>query len=196
MTVGPESASMDGIAGSRFLLDSEGEQTMAGPSMTDRELADEIRETARHLTEAIDGLRREAADFRTDIKVEVARINSSLAWMRAIATIAGISMLGLLTMVYQAGDKAGRIESTVITLQKTTEEIKADLKARDDRIAAIATTAQKAAEESRKATDDLKANLKGHSDDMARLQAAVDHFNVGIDKINEMVGKAMSKGAR
>ena len=82
------------------------------------------------------------------------------------------------------------------TLQKTTEEIKADLKSRDDRFVVAVTAMQKSADESRKAIDDLKIRLKGHSDDVARLQASVDRFNGGIDKINETVLKAMAKMAR
>jgi ABC-type transporter Mla subunit MlaD len=99
-------------------------------------------------------------------------------------------------MVYQAGNKAGQIDATITSLQKTTEEIRAELKARDDRFNAASSALQKTADESRKATDELKTSLKGHSDDITRLQAAVDHLNGGIDKINDTVTKMIARMQR
>ena len=57
--------------------------SLSGPrgiamSLTVTDLAEEVRETNRRLTAAIDALRTEV----TDLRVEVAKINTNLNWLK------------------------------------------------------------------------------------------------------------------
>src|SRR4051812_12772754 len=98
--------------------------------LTAAELTTELQETNRRLTDAIDGLRTEVAELRKD----VARINTSLNWARAIGGIIAASAVSLLILAFGVAHRATQIEDAVATLQKDTAELKADFRARDDRL--------------------------------------------------------------
>lgn len=169
------------------------------PGISTEYLAEQIEATNGRLEKALETLNSQGTALRAelaDLDKGIGKINTSLAWMKGLTAFVGLSVLGMFYMAYQAGNQVGKIESAIGTLQKTTEEIKAELKSRDDRFVVAVTAMQKSADESREAIDDLKIRLKGHSDDVVRLQASVDRFNGGIDKINETVLKAMAKMAR
>ena len=100
-------------------------------SLTVTELADEVRETNRRLTDAIQGLRTEFSELRR----EVATTNNSLSWVIKIGTSLVACMLGVLTFAYRVDQKATRTEEAVVALQANFAEFKADFKARDRQIA-------------------------------------------------------------
>lgn len=167
------------------------------PSATDQQLAEEIRQTNRSLAEAVAALRAEGAavreslaalkgdlkaeleSIRGDLKTEAGKIHTSLAWMKGIAGIIGVSLVGLLGMTYQAGNQAGQIESAITALQKTTEEIRSDLKDRDKSFTV-------ALEEVRKSNEEIRIAVKGQAGDMAGLRSS-------IDRLTEAAGR--TKGA-
>jgi prefoldin subunit 5 len=111
-------------------------------------LADEVRDTNRRLTAAIDGLRNELADLR----VQVAEINTNLKWARGIGRIIAGSAVAIAVLVGTGIYRFGHVENPIAELQRDTAElrkdtaehraelrkdiaeIKADLKARDDRL--------------------------------------------------------------
>jgi outer membrane murein-binding lipoprotein Lpp len=106
-------------------------------SLTVTHLAEEVRESNRRLTAAIDALRSEAEDLR----VEVAKINTSLNWMKGIGRVVAGSAVAILILVGTGVCGFGRVESEiarlggdVIQLRKDTTELRAEFKARDDRL--------------------------------------------------------------
>jgi phage shock protein A len=141
LTDSAESAQMDGI-GKIFRVWGA---TMA---LTVTELADEVRETNRRLTDAIQGLRTEVAELRK----EAATTNNSLNWMVRIGASLLACMLGILGYAYRVDQKATRTEEAVIALQANVTEFKADFKARDKQIADSLAALQK---DSRQIIDSL-----------------------------------------
>ena len=73
-------------------------------SLTVTELAEEVRETNRRLTDAIEGPRTEFSELRR----EVATTNNSLGWVIKIGTSLVACMLGVLTFAYRVDQKATR----------------------------------------------------------------------------------------
>lgn len=148
------------------------------PVQTD-ELARQIQQTNDRLREVIDALHSEGTALRGeigDLKTAVGKINNSLGWMKGITGLAGASLLGVAAMVYQAGERAGRIEGAIASLQKTTDEIGADLKTRDRAVVdAIA--------EARKINEELRTGMKGQSDDLSRIQTTLDRL---ADSVGQM----------
>src|SRR4051794_13901429 len=116
------------------------------PGISTEYLAEQIQETNRRLTEAIDSLRDEAvalrggiAELRTDLKTEIGKINASLYWMKliggSVAAIRTTAALGVMGLAFQAGHETGRIEAVLASLQKITQELGSDFKARDNLVA-------------------------------------------------------------
>ena len=65
------------------------------------ELAEEVRETNRRLTDAIEGLREEFSGLRkefSEFRKDVAVTNNSLGWVIKIGTSLVACMLGILTL--------------------------------------------------------------------------------------------------
>jgi hypothetical protein len=117
-------------------------------ALTVTELADEVRETNRRLTDAIQGLRSEVADLRKDI----ATTNNSLGWVVKIGASLLACMLGILGYAYRVDQKATRTEEVVAALQTDFAEFKADFKARDRQVTDSLTALQK---DSRQIIDSL-----------------------------------------
>jgi predicted nucleic acid-binding Zn-ribbon protein len=152
-------------------------------ALTVTELADEVRETNRHLADAIDALRNEISA----LKAEVGKINTNMGWVKKIggsfAAIMTTAIFALLGVAYQAGGRLATIESSVSALeksnaaqQKATEELRADFKARDKLIAdTVADT--------RKITEEVRLAIKGQSADMSRIQESLDRITDGISKV-------------
>jgi hypothetical protein len=147
---------------------------MAMPGISTEYLAEQLQETNRRLTEAIDALRDEAvalrsgvAELNTDLKTELARINTSLSWAKwiggTVATINTASVLGVPSLAYQVGHRVAQIEGTIAGLQRTTEELRADFKVQDNRNA-------DALAETRKASKEVEVGVEGQSADIARIQ--------------------------
>jgi hypothetical protein len=140
------------------------------------ELTVELQETNRRLTGAIDALRDEIGA----LKVEVAKINNNLSWAKwiggSVAAIVTTGVIGVFGLAYQAGGQVAKIESSVAVLQRTTEEMKADFKARDTLVAAVVA-------DTRKMTEDVRSTIKGQSADMTRLQESLDRINDGIGRV-------------
>jgi phage shock protein A len=102
-------------------------------ALTVTELADEVRETNRRLTDAIHGLRTEVHDLRT----EVAKINTSLNWAKGIGASLFACALGILTFAYRVDQKVTHMEDAVVALQKDSAETKARDKLLADSLAAL-----------------------------------------------------------
>ncbi len=100
-------------------------------SLTVAELADEVRETNRRLTDAIQALRTEVSELRK----EVATTNNSLGWVIKIGTSLVACTLGILTFAYRVDQRASRTEEAVVALEANFAEFKADFKARDQQLA-------------------------------------------------------------
>jgi prefoldin subunit 5 len=106
-------------------------------SLTVAELTDEVRDTNRRLTSAIDALRTEVADLR----VEAARINANLGWLKGVGRIVAGSTVGILILIGTGVYRFGHVENAIAELQrdtaelrKDTAELRSDFKARDDRL--------------------------------------------------------------
>ncbi len=89
--------------------------------LTVSDLAEEVRETNRRPTDAIQGLRTEVHELR----VEVAKINTSLNWAKGIGASLFACALGILTFAYRVDQKTTHMEDAVSVLQKDSGEIKA-----------------------------------------------------------------------
>jgi hypothetical protein len=98
--------------------------------------------------------------------------------MKGIAGIIGASLVGLLGMTWQAGNRAGQIESAITSLPKTTEEIRSDLKDRDKSFTG-------ALDELRKSNEEIRIAIKGQAGDMAGLRSS-------IDRLTEAAGRTRS----
>lgn len=179
------------------------------PSVTDQQLAEEIRQTNKRLDDAIatlraegsalreklttiqaelkvemqgitGGLKVELESIRGDIKAEIGKINNSLGWMKALTGAAtgiiGLSLTGVALMIYQAGQRDARIELGVASLQKVTEEIRADLKARDKSMS-------DSLEGMRKSDDEIRIVVKGLGSDMTGLRSSFDHMNEIVSRL-------------
>lgn len=91
-------------------------------SLTVAELADEVRDTNRRLTSAIDALRTEVADLR----VEAARINANLGWLKGIGRIVAGSAVGILILIGTGVYRFGHVENAIAELQRDTAELRKD----------------------------------------------------------------------
>ncbi len=154
------------------------------PGISTEYLAEQIQETNRRLTGAIDALRDEAVALCggiAELKAEVGQINTSLHWMKliggSVAAIVTTVALGVMGLAFQVGHEVARIEGTVASLQKTTEELRSDFKARDKLVADALT-------ETRKASEEARVGIKGQSADMARIQETLDRLE---NKLAEMM---------
>jgi len=117
-------------------------------SLTVTELAEEVRESNKRLTAATQELRTDLRDFRkefVELRLEGAKINTSLRWAKAIGTVlAGAALTGL-WYTYQAvrhvtaleasvailQQDSAQIKGVVLALQKDTAVLQSDSKARD-----------------------------------------------------------------
>ncbi len=161
---------------------------MAMPGISTEYLAEQIQETNRRLTEAIDALRDEAAalrsgvaELKTDLKTEVAKINTSLSWAKRIggtvATIITASVLGVLGLAYQVGHRVAQIEGSIAGLHRTTEELRADFKEVGRRVAQIEGTIAGL----QKTTEELRADFK----EVGRRVAQIEGTIAGLQKTTE-----------
>jgi hypothetical protein len=120
-------------------------------ALTGTELAEEVREVSRRLTEAIEGLRAEVHGLRVD----VAEIKTSLRWAKWLGTILiGFVLTGLWES-YQAVRLVTRIENGLVVLQRDLAELKADTK------------------DMRKDTMELKADFKSQSGQLDRIEKSL-----------------------
>jgi predicted nucleic acid-binding Zn-ribbon protein len=110
------------------------------------ELAEDVRETNRRLTDAIEGLRAEFSGLRedfSDLRKEVAVTNNSLGWVIKIGTSIGTSlvacMLGILTFAYRVDQNATRIEVTVVALKTDFADFKARATRTEEAVVALKT---------------------------------------------------------
>ncbi len=116
-------------------------------SLTVTELAEEVRESNRRLTAAIDALRGETEDLR----VEVAKINTSLGWMKGVGGVVAGSALAIAVLVGTGVYRFGHVEGEIAGLRgdmdqvrKDTAELRAEVKARDDRLSGTLERIEKA----------------------------------------------------
>ena len=141
---------------------NQGDSTM---SLTVTDLAEEVRETNRRLTAAIDALRTEV----TDLRIEVAKINTNLNWLKGIGRIVAGSAVAVLILVGTGVYRFGRVETAIAELQRDTgggfgrvetsignlqrdtgelrkdaTEFQAEFKARDDRLSRTLERVEKA----------------------------------------------------
>ena len=105
--------------------------------LTVTDLAEEVRAPNCRLTAAIDALPTEVSDLR----VEVAKINTSLNWLKGIGRIVAGSAVAVLILVGTGVYRFGRVETAIAELQqdagelrKDVTELRAEFKARDDRL--------------------------------------------------------------
>ncbi len=120
------------------------------PVHTD-ELARQIQETNARLSEAIETIHSEGLALRdelSNLRTDLGKINTSLAWMKGISGFVGISVVGIGMMVFQAGERSGRMAQAIATLQKTTDELRTDVRTRDKgvELSRIQTTLDRLAE--------------------------------------------------
>src|SRR5690349_3681046 len=116
-------------------------------SLTVTELAEEVRETNRRLTAPIDPLRTAVSDLR----IEVAKINTNLNWLKGIGRIVAGSAIAVLILVGTGVYRFGRVETAIAELQRDTgglrkdvTELRAEFKARDDRLSRTLERVEKA----------------------------------------------------
>jgi hypothetical protein len=106
-------------------------------ALTVTDLAEEVRESNRRLTAAIEALNSEVGDVR----VEVARINTNLNWPRGIGPIVAGSAVAIPILVGAGVYRFWRVESEIAKLQGDTSQVKNDtaelrddFKTRDERL--------------------------------------------------------------
>ncbi len=95
-------------------------------SLTTAELAEEVRETNRRLTDAIDRL----TTMVQRLEVRVAVIKDRLGSIRKIGWALALWALGMLGSAFYLVHRSTQIEEAVVALQKDF----GDLKARDERL--------------------------------------------------------------
>ena len=81
-------------------------------SLTVAGLPDEVRETNRRLTSAIDGPRTEVSDLR----VEAAKINANLGWLKGIGRIVAGSAIAILILIGTGVYRFGHVENAIAEL--------------------------------------------------------------------------------
>ncbi len=118
-------------------------------SLTVTELAEEVRESNRRLTAAIDALRSEAEDLR----VEVTKINTSLNRMRGIARVVAGSAVAILILVGTGVYRFGHVEGEITRLGGDIKQLRTDM------------------DQVRKDTAEWRAEIKG---DLAKLRGDTD----------------------
>jgi predicted nucleic acid-binding Zn-ribbon protein len=106
--------------------------------LTVTELAEEVRDTHRELAGAIKELRGELSALRVD----VAKINTSLGWAKGIGMILAGSAVTILILAFSVAHRATQLEDAVFAIQKDFADFKKDFadfkvdyKARDKQIA-------------------------------------------------------------
>jgi septation ring formation regulator EzrA len=103
------------------------------------ELAEEVRETNRHLTNAIEGLRTDFSELRKDLAIT----NNSLGWVIKIGTSIGTSlvacMLGMLTFAYRVDQRATRTEEAIVALKTDFVDLKARATRTEEAVVALKT---------------------------------------------------------
>ncbi len=99
-------------------------------ALTVQDLAEEVRETNRRLTDAIDRL----TTMVQSLDVRVAVIEDRLGSIRKIGWTLALWALGMLGSAFYVVHRSAQIESTVVVLQRDAVDRKADLKERDDRL--------------------------------------------------------------
>jgi primosomal protein N'' len=107
-------------------------------SLTVTELAEEVRESNRRLTETIDRLGGTVHDLEVAVRkllTRVAFIDDRLASPRKAAWALALWALGMLGSAFYVAHRATQLEDTVAALQTNFAEFKADSKARDKQIA-------------------------------------------------------------
>ena len=123
-------------------------------SLTVTDLAEEVRETNRRLTAAIDALRTETEDLR----VEVARINTSMSWMKGIGAVVAGSAFAIVVLVGTGIYRFGHVEGAITRLERDVGQLRGDMdqlkrdgaelrsesKAREDRLSRILERIEKA----------------------------------------------------
>ncbi len=87
---------------------------------TNTELTEEVRNTHRELTDAIRELRGEVSTLR----VEIAKINTSLNWAKGIGVILAGSAVTILILAFSVAHRATQLEDAVVALQKDSSQIK------------------------------------------------------------------------
>lgn len=122
------------------------------PTVT--ELAEEVRESNRHFSAAIDGLREETKELR----VEVAKINNSIGWFKSIGAIVAGSAFAMLILVGTGIYRFGHVEAEITGLGNDMNQLKRDMdqvkrnmtelrdefRARDDRLGRVLDRIEKA----------------------------------------------------
>lgn len=91
-------------------------------SLTVTELAEEMRDTHRELTGAIKELRSEVSALRVD----VAKINTSLNWAKGIGAVLAGSAVTILILAFGVAHRATQLEDAVAALQRDFSETMKD----------------------------------------------------------------------
>jgi prefoldin subunit 5 len=142
-------------------------------SLTVTDLAEEVRETNRRLTAAIDALRTEV----TDLRVEVAKINTNLNWLKGIGRIVAGSAVAVLILVGTGVYRFGRVETAIAELQRDTGE-------RFGRVETSIASLQRDTGELRKDATEFRAEFKARDDRLSRMLERVEKALPPVSKGN------------
>ncbi|HZW34948.1 MAG TPA: hypothetical protein VFF52_29765, partial [Isosphaeraceae bacterium] len=93
-------------------------------ALTVTELAEEVRESNKRLTEAIQEMGRKFDDFRVEVSRELREIQGDLRWMKRIGGFLAAIALPALWFSYSAVRRATQIEADALALRADSAQIK------------------------------------------------------------------------
>jgi predicted nucleic acid-binding Zn-ribbon protein len=178
------------------------------------ELAEEVRETNRRLTDALEGLREEFSELRKEfsqLRKDVAVTNNSLGWVIKIGTSVGTSlvacMLGILTFAYRVDQNATRIEVTVVALKTDFTDLKARATRTEEAVIALKTDVfdlKARATRTEEAVVALKTDVAAVKTDLVALKTDFTDFKAdskarnkqfadSFDRIEKMLARPANK---
>src|SRR5437773_12078083 len=106
-------------------------------ALTVTELAEEVRESNKRLTDTVQRLADSVHELEGAIRrleFQAVVINEGLATIRKIGWAVAAGFIGLLGSGFSIAYRAGQIENSVVALQRDSGELRTDLKAQMDRI--------------------------------------------------------------
>ena len=139
-------------------------------SLTVTELAEEVRESNRRLTAAIDALRSEAEDLR----VEVAKINTSLNWMKGIGRVVAGSALAIVILVGTGVYRFGLVEGEIAGLRKDMDQVKKDVAESRAEVKSDIAKLRGDTDQLRKDTAELRAEVRARDDRLSRTLERIE----------------------
>jgi prefoldin subunit 5 len=134
------------------------------------ELAEEVRESNRRLTAAIDALRGEAEDLR----LEVAKINTSLTWMKSIGRVVAGSAGAVLMRVGNGVYRFGRVESEIARVGVEMNQIRKDTAESRAEVKADIAKLRGDMDQIRKDTAESRAEVRARDDRLSRTLERIE----------------------